>query len=154
VTDRIQVVCGALPRTHRAETQWLVGRRATGRDYPLRWEFPGGKVEHNETHEHALIREWQEELHVRVTPAGRIATFDYDPGPLETRKAFRIELHLLIPGPEPIGARARVHVDLRWMYVSQMLKNLHAHNSVPSMEPFAQAVAAYEQQQMMRGRRV
>ncbi|GAB1481260.1 8-oxo-dGTP diphosphatase MutT [Treponema sp.] len=44
----------------------LVARRLPGGAIGGKWEFPGGKVEKGESDEEALIREFQEELSVRV----------------------------------------------------------------------------------------
>jgi 8-oxo-dGTP diphosphatase len=44
----------------------LLARRSAWRtNYPDRWSFPGGHVEHGESLEEALIRELQEEVGVR-----------------------------------------------------------------------------------------
>jgi 8-oxo-dGTP diphosphatase len=40
----------------------LIARRALGQSHALKWEFPGGKVEPNETPQMSLAREIQEEL--------------------------------------------------------------------------------------------
>ena len=42
------------------------------------WEFPGGKVEANETSQQALIREIKEELDVDIEVQGYIDTIEYD----------------------------------------------------------------------------
>ena len=44
----------------------LLARRITGRDLAGAWEFPGGKIERNETAEEALKRELKEELGIDV----------------------------------------------------------------------------------------
>jgi mutator protein MutT len=48
------------------EGRVLVGQRKPGGQHPLKWEFPGGKVEAGEKPEAALVRELSErELMVR-----------------------------------------------------------------------------------------
>lgn len=45
----------------------LIARRSTGDENVLgKWEFPGGKVESNETEEHAIEREIKEEFELDI----------------------------------------------------------------------------------------
>ncbi len=44
----------------------LLARRPVQGAHPGLWELPGGKVEEGETPEEALVREWREELGVRI----------------------------------------------------------------------------------------
>lgn len=57
----IEVVCGALIQQGKA----LIARRNYGSSKGM-YEFPGGKVEKNETKEEALIREMKEELDIDI----------------------------------------------------------------------------------------
>ncbi len=48
------------------EGRVLITQRRPGAFMPLRWEFPGGKVETGESDQQALQRELEEELDIRV----------------------------------------------------------------------------------------
>ncbi len=47
-------------------------------EYKGRWEFPGGKIEDDETPQQALIREIHEELSVDIEVDDLIRTIEYD----------------------------------------------------------------------------
>jgi 8-oxo-dGTP diphosphatase len=65
-TDRkeVQVAVGVLVRP---DGSFLLTSRPEGKDYAGYWEFPGGKIEGNETVEEALGRELHEELGIHIS---------------------------------------------------------------------------------------
>jgi len=54
----------------------IAQRKRTGR-HPLKWEFPGGKVEPNEAPPAAVVRELEEELAIRARVEGEIMRYEY-----------------------------------------------------------------------------
>lgn len=57
-----EVVCGVIFRGN----QVFIARRKRGKSQGGKWEFPGGKVELNESYQSALARELEEEFSMKV----------------------------------------------------------------------------------------
>lgn len=55
----------------------LLGQRSPFGSHPLKWEFPGGKVEAGETVEEALRRELREELFIDARAVEEIHRYQY-----------------------------------------------------------------------------
>lgn len=67
------VVAGVLERDDRI----LICQRRATPPHPLKWEFPGGKVEAGESPEEALIRELREELAVEATAGSELMRYEF-----------------------------------------------------------------------------
>src|SRR5437588_11801288 len=70
---RTEVVAGLICRNDRV----LVCQRSCNAAFPLKWEFPGGKVERREQLENALRRELREELGIEIDNAEKIRHYQY-----------------------------------------------------------------------------
>lgn len=56
----------------------LIGQRRQNGRHPLKWEFPGGKVEHGESPQQALVRELREELNIDAKIGTELARYEHD----------------------------------------------------------------------------
>ena len=68
-----RVVAGILERG----TEVLICQRRADQPHALKWEFPGGKIEGDETPEEALIRELREELNIESEPADEVTRYEF-----------------------------------------------------------------------------
>ena len=97
--QRVRVAAAVVWRDARL----LLTQRPPGGPLGLQWELPGGKIEHGETPEHALVREIREELGVCATPLDVLAveTHEYPHG-LEVELVFvRCEVDSFDFAPSP-----------------------------------------------------
>lgn len=70
---RLTVVAGLIEKDGLV----LIGQRRTDDKHPLKWEFPGGKVETGESFQDALQRELEEELCIQAVIGAEVARYDY-----------------------------------------------------------------------------
>lgn len=68
-----QVVAGVLKRRGMI----LVGRRRADQPHALKWEFPGGKMEPQESAKAALTRELNEELGIDALPGPELTRYEF-----------------------------------------------------------------------------
>ncbi len=98
----VQVVAGILVEERRV----LLAQRSRHRSFPLLWEFPGGKVEPEETQEAALVREFQEELGIVVEPTGIHSRIAYDGTDGRTVRVVFYRVRRADGEPEPLDVEA------------------------------------------------
>ena len=94
--------------------KYLITQRAIDDKLPLKWEFPGGKVEKGETPEECLKREIKEELNLNIKIGARVATnrYMYDSG----------EIMLLAYSAEIVGGSMKlmIHNDAKWVGADEL----------------------------------
>ena len=101
----IPVVAGFL----RKGDQILVGQRPENHSLAGLWEFPGGKIESNESPEQALIRELQEELGIEVEIGDLMMAASHSYGDVNILILF---YEVLFWKGEP---KAKHHLKLEWI---------------------------------------
>ena len=73
----IRVVAAVILDSAEKPSQIFATARGYG-EYKGGWEFPGGKIEQNESPEDAIVREIKEELDTEIIPLEMFHTVEYD----------------------------------------------------------------------------
>lgn len=119
----IDVVCALILRNDCV----LCAQRSERMALPLKWEFPGGKLESNELPEAALKREILEELgvEIEIISALQVSEYSYD----GVRNIRLIPyLVFMTDGSEP---KAHEHSEIRWVPNSELMQLDWAAADVP-----------------------
>lgn len=95
----------------------LITQRSLNTTHPGMWEFPGGKIENQETPLQALCRESLEEVGIEIIEAQKIATISH------SYPNKNVILHIyMVKDYQGIARRREEQIDLQWASISD-LKN-------------------------------
>ena len=100
------------------ENKILIGKRPLGTIFENLWEFPGGKVNKNETVEQALIRETKEEINVDLSMncIAPLAFSIYD------NQNINIIILLFISRKWNLEPICKFHSELKWVKAISLSK--------------------------------
>jgi 8-oxo-dGTP diphosphatase len=87
----------------------LVCQRTKHQTMPLKWEFPGGKIEEGEQPRKALHRELEEELGIDATIGDEMARIRH-----EYKSGNSVELRFFVVREHKGEIENRIFKDLRW----------------------------------------
>ena len=112
----------------------LIAKRSSNSSLPNKWEFPGGKVDLDETPEECLAREMFEEFDIVVDIGNFVAESVYHYEQKTVRlMAFRVYTDADI-------TTMNAHDDVRWVPVVELLD----YDLAPADVPIAKEIQKYD----------
>lgn len=106
----IEVVAAIIKKDNKI----FCAQRADKGELAKKWEFPGGKIEKNETPEEALKRELVEELKLEVDVKGHFLTVDHE------YENFTISLHSYLCEAKSEQITLLEHLDSKWLKLADL----------------------------------
>ena len=122
----LEVSCAILERFD----QVLVAKRARGTAHGGLWEFPGGKLEENESAAESLVRELKEELGVQIRLVQTLKPSDTE----EEKRILRLHpfrCTLVSGNPKP-----HEHSQIRWVHRTRLETFNWAPADIPVLRYF------------------
>ncbi|WP_243699504.1 (deoxy)nucleoside triphosphate pyrophosphohydrolase [Flavobacterium caseinilyticum] len=112
------------------ENKILVAQRSDKMKLPLKWEFPGGKLEENETEIDCVKREIKEEINIDIEVIKKLSSSIYDYG------VFKINLIPFIAKYIHGEIRLAEHKDYKLLEKVELLSLDWAEADLPIVEEF------------------
>ena len=108
----------------------LICQRSSRMKLPLKWEFPGGKIEKGESKEACLIREIKEELGIDIAINTELETvyYKYDD--------FSIQLYPFVATLVSGAPKAIEHAQWRWVSSDELLNYDWAAADLPIVKEY------------------
>ena len=112
------------------ENKILVAQRSDKMKLPLKWEFPGGKLEENESEIDCIKREIKEEINIEIEVLRKLSNSIYDYG------NFKINLIPFIAKYIHGEIRLAEHKDYKLLERVELLSLDWAEADLPIVEEF------------------
>jgi 8-oxo-dGTP diphosphatase len=117
----LKVTCAIIIRSAKI----LVAQRGEFMSLPLKWEFPGGKMEGDESEEDCLLREIREELDVEIEIIDKLEKVMHDYGNVI------VNLIPFICVSKTFNLKLAEHKDAKWLSKEDLLTLEWAPADIP-----------------------
>ena len=97
-----------------------------------KYEFPGGKIELDETREQTVVREIQEELKMEITPNQDFLTVEHE------YPDFFLTMHSFICSCDDPTVHLTEHIDYKWLTISELNGLDWAEADIPIVDKLSQ----------------
>lgn len=122
----INVLCAIID----IDNKILVAQRSEKMKLPLKWEFPGGKLEENESEIECIKREIKEEINIEIEIVKKLSSSEYDYG------SFKIKLIPYFANYVSGTIKLSEHKDYKLLDKSELLNLDWAEADIPIVEEF------------------
>jgi 8-oxo-dGTP diphosphatase len=126
MSNIINVTCAIIV----IENKILVTQRSEKMKLPLKWEFPGGKLEENESEIDCIKREIKEEINIEIEVLRKLSNSIYDYG------NFKINLIPFLAKHSHGEIKLTEHRDYKLLQKTELLSLDWAEADLPIVEEF------------------
>lgn len=124
--NTINVTCAIIIKDNKI----LVTQRSEKMKLPLKWEFPGGKLEENESEIDCVKREIKEEINIDIEVLKMLSSSNYDYG------TFKINLIPFVANHISGEIKLTEHNDYKLLGITELLNLDWAEADLPIVEEF------------------
>ena len=99
----------------KKDNKYLIAQRNRDKHFAFYWEFPGGKVNNNESFENALKREILEELSINIKINNKISSERF------RDEKINVEVHYFLCEKLDEDIILSEHEDMKWVFKKNLL---------------------------------